>query len=85
MRAHRLTGRNVIMEFPFSLVQVDRFHADRKNVMWFSYERVENFQVKMSNWKLDIFGTRFYLRIITLLEMAFRNGLCKLPMPMDIT
>ena len=28
-------------------------------------------------------GTRFYLRI-TLLEMAFRNGLCKLSMPTDI-
>ena len=29
------------------------------------------------------FGTRLYLRI-TLLEMAFRNGLCKLSMPSDI-
>ena len=29
------------------------------------------------------FGTRLYLRK-TLLEMAFRNGLCKLPMPTDM-
>ena len=29
------------------------------------------------------FGTRLYLRI-TLLKMAFRNGLCKLSMPTDI-
>ena len=29
------------------------------------------------------FGTRLYLRI-TLLEMAFRNSLCKLPMSTDI-
>ena len=39
MRVHRLTGRNVIMEFAFSLVQVNRFHADRKNVSCFSYEQ----------------------------------------------
>ena len=29
------------------------------------------------------FGTRLYLRI-TLLEMDFLNGLCKLPIPTDI-
>ena len=33
MRAHRLTGRNVIMEFAFSLVQVDRYHANRKSII----------------------------------------------------
>ena len=47
MRAHRFTGRNAIIEFAFSFVQVNRFHADRKNVRCFSYEREENFQVKM--------------------------------------
>ena len=54
MRAHRLTGRNVIMEFAFLLVQVNRFHADRKNVRCFSYERGENFQVKMVEVQLEM-------------------------------
>ena len=36
MCARRLTGRNVINGTCMSLVQVDRFHADRKNVMCFS-------------------------------------------------
>ena len=54
IRAHRLTGRNVIMEFAFSLVQVNRFYADRKNVRCFSYERGNNFQVKMVEVQLEI-------------------------------
>ena len=36
-----------------------------------------------SNWKLNTFGARLYFRI-TLLEMAFLNGLCKLPMSTNI-
>ena len=46
MRAHRWTRRNVIMEFAFSLVQVNKFHADRENVRCFSYEQGEDFQMK---------------------------------------
>ena len=49
MRAHRLTGRT-----SFPLVQVNRFHADRKNVRCFSYEPGNNFQVKMVEVQLEI-------------------------------
>ena len=54
MCARRLTGRNVINGTCFSLVQVNRFHADRKNVRCFSYERGENFQVKMVEVQLEM-------------------------------
>ena len=40
--------------FAFSLVQVTRFHADRKDVRCFSYEREDNFQVKMVEVQLEI-------------------------------
>ena len=42
------------MEFAFSLVQVNRFHAYRKNISCFSYERGDNFQVKMVEVQLEM-------------------------------
>ena len=41
-------------EFAFPLVQVNRFHADRKKVRCFSYERGDNFQVKMVEVQLEM-------------------------------
>ena len=74
MRAHRWTGRNVIMEFAFSLVQVNRFHADRKNLRCFSYERVDNFQVKMVEAKLEI-GHIWHTTLFK--DNVVRNGFSK--------
>ena len=54
MCARRLTGRNVINGTCFSLVQVNRFHADRKNVRCFFVRAGENFQVKMVEVQLEI-------------------------------
>ena len=44
MCARRLTGNNVINGICFSLVQVNRFHADRKNAMSFSFARERIFK-----------------------------------------
>ena len=68
MRAHRLIGRTC-----FLLVQVNRFHADRKNVRCFSYERGENFQVKMVEVQLEM----SFLRTKKLFCVCFGRGTLK--------
>ena len=71
MRAHRLTGRTC-----FPLVQVNRFHANRKNVRRFSYERGENFQVNMVEVQLEMsFLRRGNLYCIS--SMGFGGGTLK--------
>ena len=74
MRAHRLTGRNVIMEFDFLLVQVSRVHGDRENAKCFSYERGENFQVEMIEVQLEMsFLRRGNLNCVGFAETQFKR------------
>ena len=50
----RLTGSNVINGTCFLLVQVNRFHADRKKRHVFFARAGENIQVKMVEVQLEI-------------------------------